>query len=123
MLGLTRTGAHQGPDARKAERRGPGLAKASSIKRGSRSAFVVAVLTSLVWFPASSVLSGAAAGAATPTTSVTCTTTTSIAYGSNSIVGSIATAGADACFTFNTSPGDVVWLNMAKTSGDLSLFL
>jgi hypothetical protein len=62
------------------------------------------------------------AGAAPAPLSVTCATTTPISYGSNSITGSIKTAGADACFTFTTAPGDVVWLNMAKTSGNLSLF-
>jgi hypothetical protein len=53
---------------------------------------------------------------------VTCSTTTSISYAANSIAGSIASPGADACFTFTTAPGDVVWLNMAATSGSLGLF-
>ncbi len=67
-------------------------------------------------------LQGSVAAAAIPRSGVSCSTTTAISYGSNSISGSIGSAGADACFTFTTAPGDVVWLNMAKTSGALSLF-
>jgi len=69
-----------------------------------------------------------AAGASTrraPATrhnAVTCTTTTTIGYGGAATKGDIATAGADACFTFPTAEGDVVWLDMATTSGSLSLF-
>jgi hypothetical protein len=53
---------------------------------------------------------------------VSCSTTTAITYGPDSSTGSIASPGTDACFTFMTAPGDVVWLNMANTSGSLSLF-
>jgi hypothetical protein len=63
-----------------------------------------------------------AARAASPLSGVSCTTTKAITYGPNSLKGAIASAGADACFTFTTAPGDVVWLNMATTSGSLSLF-
>ncbi len=93
------------------------------VLRRSRPITVVAVIASIICPLSTSVLSPTAAGALTPATSVACTTTTPITYGPNSTVGSIATAGADACFTFNTSPGDVVWLNMAPTKGSLSLFL
>jgi subtilisin-like proprotein convertase family protein len=65
---------------------------------------------------------GAAAGAAAPGAPVTCSTTTAVSYGANSVAGSISSPGSDACFTFTAAPGDVVWLNMAATSGSLGLF-
>jgi hypothetical protein len=67
---------------------------------------------------------GATTGPASssPDAGVNCTTTTAIKYGAKPTKGDIATAGADACFTFSTAEGDVVWLDMAATSGGLSLF-
>ena len=62
------------------------------------------------------------AGATAPRTSVTCSSTKAISYGANAAAGSIASAGADECFTFTTASGDVPWLNMAVTSGSLGLF-
>ena len=44
------------------------------------------------------------AGAVARRASVTCSTTTAISYGANAIAGSIASAGADVCFTFTTAP-------------------
>ncbi len=64
----------------------------------------------------------APAGAVAPRASVACSTTTPVSFGANSVAGSIASPGADACFTFTTAPGDVAWLNMAATSGSLGLF-
>jgi hypothetical protein len=64
----------------------------------------------------------ASADAVAPRASVACSTTTPISYGTNAMTGSIATPGADACFTFTAAPGDVAWLNMAATSGSLGLF-
>jgi subtilisin-like proprotein convertase family protein len=83
-----------------------------------------ALLVSLIVpFAASAPLAGAASnGAVAPRAPVTCSTTTPISYGANSMAGSIASPGADACFTFTTAPGDVAWLNMAVTSGSLGLF-
>lgn len=60
--------------------------------------------------------------ASAPEASVNCTTTTAITYGGKPNKGDIATAGADACFTFSTAAVDVVWIDLAATSGSLSLF-
>jgi subtilisin-like proprotein convertase family protein len=79
---------------------------------------VAAVLLALV---APLAASGPAAAVA-PRASVTCSTTTAIGYGTNAIAGSIASPGADACFTFTAAPGDVPWMDMATTSGSLGLF-
>jgi hypothetical protein len=57
-----------------------------------------------------------------PDAGVTCTTTTAISSGGKPKKGDIASAGADACFTFSTAEGDAVWIDMAATSGSLSLF-
>lgn len=57
-----------------------------------------------------------------PATTVNCTTTTAISFSGTPTKGVIATPGADACFTFSTADGDVIWFNMAATSGSLSLF-
>jgi hypothetical protein len=81
-----------------------------------------ALVVSLV-VPAVATSAGTAdAGAAAPRASVACSTTTPISFGANAVAGSIASPGADACFTFTTAPGDVAWLNMAVTSGNLGLF-
>jgi hypothetical protein len=79
------------------------------------------VAASGVWL-ASGPVQTLPAGAAPVASAVTCTTTKAIAYGTSSSKASIAAPGAHACFTFTTAPGDVVWLNMATTSGSLSLF-
>jgi hypothetical protein len=92
-----------------------------SIKRRSGVVLIAAALGFMGWL-ASGIPAASTAGAAVQPLTIACTTTTPIAYGPSSIAGSIATAGADACFTFTTAPGDVVWLNMARTSGSLSLF-
>lgn len=91
-------------------------------RRSEWAAITTAALTCVLLLLGTSLLQGSSVAAAIPRTGVSCSTTTAISYGSNSISGSIASAGADACFTFTTAPGDVVWLNMAKTTGDLSLF-
>jgi hypothetical protein len=71
---------------------------------------------------ATGAIPSAAAASAVPDTGVTCTTTTPIGYSGTPTKGAIATAGADACFTFSTAEGDVVWVDLAATSGNLSLF-
>lgn len=65
--------------------------------------------------------SAGAAGGPVPAT-LSCGTTTAIAYGTAPTKGSIPVAGDSACFTFTTAEGDVVWSDLANTSGDLSLF-
>jgi hypothetical protein len=68
---------------------------------------------------------GAATGGAPAGTraSFNCTTTTTITYGAKPTKGVIGSAGADACFTFSTAEGDVVWDDLAVTSGSVSLFI
>jgi hypothetical protein len=82
-------------------------------------AVVVLVLGAAGIVPAATVQSAAAAE---PDAGVTCTTTTPIGYSGTPTHGTIGTAGADACFTFPTAEGDVVWVDLATISGDLSLF-
>jgi hypothetical protein len=67
---------------------------------------------------------GTTAGARSPVahTSVTCTTTTSIGFSGTPTKGAIASAGADACFTFTAAGGDVVWVDIVDTTGNVNLF-
>jgi subtilisin-like proprotein convertase family protein len=94
------------------------LARLRTTRAAALGMVAAALLVSLV-VP---LAAGGPAGATAPRVSVACSTTTAIGYGTNSIAGSIASAGADACYTFTTAPGDVPGLNMAVTSGNLGLF-
>jgi hypothetical protein len=80
------------------------------------------LLSLIVPLVAGAAFAPASVGAASPRTSVACSTTTPVSYGVDALAGSISSPGADACFTFTTAPGDVAWLNMTATSGSLGLF-
>ncbi len=84
--------------------------------RGLWVALVVALATAVL-----SSAAGATGGVTSsgPDAPVTCTTTTPIAFAGRSITGLIATAGADACFTFSAAGGDVVWFDLANPADNL----
>jgi hypothetical protein len=84
--------------------------------RGFLVALVVAVTAAVL--PSAAGATGEAAPSG-PDSSVPCTTTTPIAFGGRSTTGSIATAGADACFTFSAAGGDVVWFDLANPATNL----
>jgi len=54
--------------------------------------------------------------------SLSCSTTTPLNYAGKPTKGAIAAPGDSACFTFTTAEGDVVWSDLADTSGSISLF-
>ncbi len=95
---------------------------ASRNKRGRPIAIGLWVALAVFVIPAVlSSAAGATGGVAPsgPDSSVTCTTTTPIAFSGRSTTGSIASPGADACFTFAAASGDVVWFDLANPADDL----